>query len=184
MTAIDRLEIEMWNSCVLQRPIDDPKAVQDVFDRWSTDELAHIRERFLVLPVQTEHMTLIQEAIAQWNEREKKGLQRIGMSKNDFLQRFELGRQNFLTGNLNWMVHVISVGIKLDGVVRNMDWVNLFSWVLPQSDAKCANEHRQMGKMVAAFFYCELLAKYGNSGPGHDALRRIEARWLLANFEQ
>ena len=34
-----------------------------------------------------------------------------------------------------------------------MDWVNLFSWVLPNADRERAEAHRMVGRMVVALFY-------------------------------
>jgi hypothetical protein len=62
-----------------------------------------------------------------------------------------------------------------------MDWVNLFSWVLPNADRERAEAHRVVGRMVVALFYVELLSKHGADDQSLP-LRQIEARWRLVSL--
>jgi len=65
----------------------------------------------------------------------------------------------------------------------NMDWVSTFGWILPRADAANAERHREVGRMVTALFYSELMYKYLGQ-PDNKAMKRVEARWRLANEER
>lgn len=178
ISPIDQLEESLWSTCVIQRAATDKEALE----RWQTDELAHVRERFVVRPMPAELGGLVQRALAQWQEREQAMCSRLGMTREQFLNEFGKLRQDYSNGGRAWGIAVQSMSPSIQAAVRNMDWVNLFAWVLPQADPGRALEHRMVGRMVAAIFYVELLAKHGNTD-GQPALRKIEARWRLASQE-
>ena len=66
-------------------------------------------------------------------------------------------------------------------MVKNMDWVNLFSWILPLADKEGRESHIAIGRIVTAIFYTELLAHFDGSPFSAQALERIEARWQVVN---
>lgn len=75
-SPIDRLEEDLWGACVIQRAAPDKETVE----RWQTDELAHLRERFLVRPLPAELADLAGRALAQWQQREQAACARLGMT--------------------------------------------------------------------------------------------------------
>ncbi len=173
-SPIDQLEEALWGACVMQRAAPDEETV----NRWQTDELAHLRERFLVQPMPAEFDDLVGRALAQWRDREQQVCSRLAMSREAFLREFEKLRADHLGGGLEWRKTVASLAPKIYGAVRNMDWVNLFSWVLPNADRERAEAHRMVGRMVTALFYVEQLSKHGADDQAHP-LPKIEARWRL-----
>jgi hypothetical protein len=61
-----------------------------------------------------------------------------------------------------------------------MNWVNLFSWMLPYADKSKSKIYKDIGLMVTALFYVEMLYKYGDDLENNN-LHRIEARWRIVN---
>ena len=177
-TVIDRLEQELWSQCVTQRVAEDDEAIK----RWQADEAAHIRERFQVSPMKESTRPLVDEAVDEWERIEAISLKRMGgKTREQFLTEFTALREEFLRKKPLWGGKALSWGDIAYGAVKNMDWVNLFSWVLPQADPSHVAKHRLRGKMVTAVYYTEMLGKYGFSDePNHqDILARIDARWKL-----
>ncbi|WP_020504018.1 hypothetical protein [Lamprocystis purpurea] len=154
---------------------------EDAVERWQTDELAHLRERFVVRPLPAEFDDLAGRALAEWQDRENTLCSRLGMTPEAFLSEFEKLREDYLSGRQEWRHTVASLSPKIYGAVRNMDWVNLFSWVLPNADRERAEAHRTIGRMVVALFYVELLSKH-ESDDESLPLRKIEARWRLVSL--
>ncbi len=176
-SPIDKLEEALWGACVIQRAAPDEETV----NRWQTDELAHLRERFLVQPLPAEFNDLAGRALAEWRDREHQVCSRQGMTRDAFLSEFEKLREDHRGGGLEWRKTVASLAPKVYGAVRNMDWVNLFSWILPNADRERAEAHRVVGRMVVALFYVELLSKHGFDDQSLP-LRKIEARWRLVSL--
>ncbi|WP_295427354.1 hypothetical protein [uncultured Thiodictyon sp.] len=176
-SPIDRLEEALWGACVVQGAAPD----EGTLVRWQTDELAHLRERFSVRPLPAEFDDLARRALAQWQEREQVACARLGMAREAFLSEFEKLREDYLGGGQEWQRTALSLSSEIHGAVRNMDWVNLFSWVLPNADRERAETHRMVGRMVTALFYVELLFKHVLLDDQSLSLRKIEARWRLVS---
>ena len=176
---IEQLEEELWWKCVQEHAAKD----QEMAERWQTDESAHLREGYTILPMPDSLQPLVEKAIAQWRERKKKICSRLQMPPEQFVAEFTKARDQFLRDDDQWSVFVTRVGHVVYGAVRNMNWVNLFGWILPVADADNEDQHRETGRFIAALFYTELLLKYGNQqGNERDSvMRRIEVRWQLAN---
>lgn len=175
-SPIDKLEHELWNACIIQMPAKDHETI----DRWQSDEIAHLKECFFVQPIPLGLDELVKNALTQWQQIETKVSLNLGMNREQFLKEFEKTREDFLNKGTEWEKAVESMQFELYGVVRNMDWVNLFSWVLPGADKEYYENHREIGRMVTAIFYIELLSKYGFDDE-NIYLRNIEARWRLIN---
>ncbi len=156
-SPIDKLERELWDSCVTQHPAQN----QESTVRWQTDELSHLKERFSVHSMPAELDALVQDALIQWQKIEKKLCSGLGINREHFLNEFEKAREDFHNKGNEWQRLINSMKRGVYGAVRNMDWVNLFSWVLPNADKKHTEEHRKTGRMVTAVFYIELLSKHG-----------------------
>lgn len=170
-SPIDQLEEALWGACVIQHaPAND-----ETVERWQTDELAHLRERFLVRPLPAELADLAGSALAQWQEREQAACSRLGLTRDAYLRQFVTLREDYLHGGHDWQQPVALLSPAIHGAVRNMDWVNLFSWVLPNADRERVEAHRMVGRMVVALFYCELLSRHGADDESLP-LRKIEAR--------
>lgn len=176
ISPIDQLEEALWGACVMQRATPDEETVE----RWQTDELAHLRERFRVRPLPAELADLAGRALVQWQEREESVCSRLGLTRDAFLRQFATLREDYLHGGHDWQQHVALLAPAIHGAVRNMDWVNLFSWVLPNTDRERAEAYRMVGRMVVALFYCELLSRHGTDDESLP-LRKIEARWQLVS---
>jgi hypothetical protein len=175
-SAIEKLEQELWDACVIQRASQN----QEMTQRWQTDEYSHLKERFLVQTMPTELNHLVQNALLEWQSIENKVCLSSQIDREHFLIEFEKLRQDFLNGDREWLKVIKPLQAATNGAVRNMDWVNLFAWVLPNADKEHTEELRVTGRMVAAIFYIELLSKHGNN-PENDNLKKIEARWRLVN---
>jgi hypothetical protein len=175
-SPIEKLEEELWGACVIQRAATN----QQTIERWQTDESAHLRERFLVQPMPPELNDLVQSALAQWQQIEEKVCSGLGMSREEFLSEFKKSREGFLNRGREWQYAIARMRAGVSNAVRNMDWVNLFSWVLPNSDREHYEEYRAIGRMVTAVFYVELLSRHGHDYES-DYLRKIEARWHLVS---
>jgi len=130
-----------------------------------------------------ELLPLVEKAILQWKKIERSILSNLRIDKEQFLKDFEKAREGFLNGNEEWENFVSSVGSIVRGAIRNMDWVNLFSWVLPNADPENSAKHREAGKMITSIFYIELLSKHGKNPDRmiNDPLSKIEARWRIVN---
>ena len=176
ISPIDQLEEALWGACVMQPAASDEETVE----RWQTDELAHLRERFRVRPLPAELADLAGRALVQWQEREESVCSRLGLTRDAFLRQFATLREDYLHGGHDWQQHVALLAPAIHGAVRNMDWVNLFSWVLPNTDRERAEAYRMVGRMVVALFYCELLSRHGTDDESLP-LRKIEARWQLVS---
>lgn len=176
-TFIGQLEEELWWHCVQEHAADN----QRLAERWQTDDLAHLKERYTVLPMPDSLRPLLEKALIEWREREKAIGTRLQVTPEQFVDEFKKAREQFLKGNDEWSLFVNRTGRIAYGAVRNMSWVNLFGWVLPAADPHNEEQHRKTGRFITALFYTELLFKYGNSQEQGNLMRRIEARWQLAN---
>jgi hypothetical protein len=180
-SAIDRLEQEIWAACVRQRLAQDPETLE----RWRSDQVSHIRERFIIDPMPPSLQPLVDEANTQWEHIESSFLSRRAlMDKERFLSEFEAARSSLLQGTKEWGSFALIMGQRAWGVVRNLHWVNLFAWVLPTADPGNRSKHAAIGIMAAAIFYTEAMERH-RDGAGTtlgDPLVAIDARWKLANL--
>lgn len=180
-SAIDLMEKEVWACCVRQRAARDDATIA----RWQTDEYAHIKERFIVEPMEYEYQPLVEKALAEWQGIEDGFCAAIGMSSDEFLEAFAKARESFLIRfdkrDGVWQEFISKHGKTLYGRVRNMDWVNIFAWVLPQADPANRERNARIGKMVTACLYTEFMFKYAVGGAKQEPVRLIEARWRLVS---
>lgn len=175
-SSINKLEGLIWNTCVRAKAPDS----EDVVKIWQEDAYAHLTEGFMVLPMPSDLNESVQNALTSWNAIEEKVCCRINMSRGQFLDEFEKTREDFLKKGNIWKINAMKYSAQVYGSVLNMNWVNLFSWMLPYADRTNSKTHRETGRMVIALFYIELLSKYGDD---HENvyLKRIEARWRIVN---
>ncbi len=180
-TSIERLEQELWSRCVKQRPPKD----DEVFERWCKDELAHMRERFVIVRIPSDLNSLVEEATARWDQIETKVLGRLSMDRQTFIEAFDKGYMQMVSGDTQWMT-LLGLAGATRGAVRNMDWVNLFAWVLPVADKPNRYVHLSRGRIVAAMFYIEVLARYGLSArdDASSPVGKIDARWRFVSSMQ
>ena len=178
ISPIDKLVDEVWGYCVIQRA---PKN-EETLKRWQGDEFSRLKEGFVIHPLPLELSGLVQDAIKQWENIEKQVLDRLKMSREEFLIKFKELREDFLKQGKRWRPILFSLYPKVYGAVRNMEWVNLFSWMLPHAYREQMDQLQQIGRMVTALFYIEIIGRTDRfSGP--DPLRRIEARWQMVDSE-
>jgi|GEM_PF-1488188 len=173
-SAIETLQEELWGACVMQRAAQD----QEVANRWQTNELSHLKEGFRVQPMPDYLNSFVQDALAEWQQIENKACHNL--NRGQILSEFEKARDDFLNGGNDWRKIIAAMELSVNEAVLNIDWVNLFAWVLPNADKENAEEHKVTGRIVTAIFYIEQLIKHG-SHPEHNNLKRIEARWQLVN---
>lgn len=175
-SSINKLEGLIWNTCVRAKAPDS----EDAISKWQEDEYAHLTEGFMVLPMPSDLNESVQSAIAAWSAIEEKVCCSMDMSRRQFLDEFEKTRDDFLKNGKIWKINALKFADQVYGSVLNMNWVNLFSWMLPYADTTNSKTHKETGRMVTALFYIELLSKYGDD---HDNvyLKRIEARWRIVN---
>ena len=172
-SAIDRLIDEVWSCCIDRRPAHDAT----IMERWQSDPYAYIRESFVVTPLPPSLRPLVQDALNQWQGIEDRILDGIATSRDQFISEFENIRSLYLQGDAAWRTSITAKGCIVCGAVRNMEWVNLFSWILPTACPDLLPAIRQTGKMVTAVLHIEFLWK-SMSNPAD--LAGIEARWRLA----
>jgi len=176
-SPINRLEQELWDCCVRQVAAKD----METMEKWQDNPLSHLREGFSVNAMPSALESLSVQAIDRWKDIEAKICSNLNMSREHFIEEFEKARTSFLAGNADWKLFA-EHGLTVHGAVRNMDWVNLFTWVLPNADREKRDEHRSIGRMVAAVFYTELLSNCLESEYiDKESLRKIEARWQIVN---
>jgi hypothetical protein len=174
-SAIDRLEEKVWASCITQRAAQD----QQTIERWQRDHYAHLKERFIVSPIPATLNQLVEAALEEWQQRENRLFSSLGMSREQFLDKFEKTRTSFLQGKNAWQGFVYQTGEAVYAVVKNMDWVNLFSWILPVANTEIADRLYITGRTVATIFYIETLWKNLDARP--ENFKNIEACWKLAS---
>ena len=174
--SIDKLEREIWDIWVRECAAQDGETLK----RWQIDELSHLKERFLVQKLPSNLQYLAHNALNQWQELESKICLKLGMDRTEILHVFEAAREEFLRNDKNWERKINPLQNKVWGAVRNINWVDLFSWILPNADIEHSEEYRQIGRLIAAIFYIEMLSKYGHDRDNSN-LKKIEARWLLVN---
>jgi hypothetical protein len=121
----------------------------------------------------------MEAAFEEWQERENRLFSSLRMSREQFLEKFEKTREAFLQGKNDWQGFVYQTGEASYAVVKNMDWVNLFSWILPAANPEIADNLFIKGKTVAAIFYIEKLWKNLDARP--EDLKNVEACWKLAS---
>ncbi|RMG02685.1 MAG: hypothetical protein D6726_07075 [Nitrospirae bacterium] len=175
-SPIDSLIEEVWDCCITRLLPKD----REMRNRWEEDELTFLREGFRLAPLPEKLKPLTIEALAQWKEREEKVLERLKMDREVFLREFNLIRDSYLNKENNWQTPLLSMAHIVYGAVRNMDWVTLFTWILPITDSENAAKYLEAGKMITALFYLEILYKYLANPQGCHALDKIETRWQMA----
>ncbi len=176
-SPIDRLIEEAWDCCIIRLlPVDSAMR-----ERWENDEMTYLKEGFRLGPLPEELKPLVSEALKQWDERQKKALESLKMDRDAFLREFRLIRTSCLEGGREWVTPLLSMAHLVYGAVRNMDWVNLFTWILPNTDRENAGTYIETGQMVTALFYLEILYKHLANPRGFNALDKIEVRWKLVD---
>jgi hypothetical protein len=177
MDPISKLDQKLWDCCVRQRGATD----DIVAKRWEHDPLAYQQEGFVIEPMPSSMQPLVDQAVTQWKQIEEKVCSNLKMSREQFIDEFEKARSSFRAGNNEWKKFVRQYGPAVYGAVLNMDVVNLFTWILPAADTDRQEAHRSIGRMVAAFFYTELLYKSEQAVPDDSTFLKMEARWSLVN---
>jgi len=81
--SIDELESEIWSICVMQRAAQD----EETINRWQTNELSHLKERFLVQPLPLELKNMAHSALIEWQQLEKKNMFKL---RHESYRVFEL----------------------------------------------------------------------------------------------
>lgn len=176
-SPISQLEQELWGCCVHQRAAGN----KEMAERWQNDPFAYQQEGFVIERLPPSMLPLVEQAITEWKRIEGKVCSNLQMSREQFLEEFEKAWSNFQSGGNEWNTFA-RYGSIVDGAVRNMDIVNLFAWILPAADPDRREEHRAIGRMVAAVFHTELLYKGASQADPNDAtFRRLEARWRLVD---
>jgi hypothetical protein len=177
-SPIDQLESDLWIECVLQSLAEDDATIE----RWTNNEVVHIKERFIINPMPARMEPLLNQAEVQWKKIEYLVLTKLGQTRDQFLKEFELAREHYISGSKEWEGYAIKM-LCLSGAVRNIAWVNLFSWIVPAAICTNIGKYRDIGRMVTAIFYSEQLSKHLShpSEESIDILRRLEARWFLVN---
>lgn len=100
----------------------------------------------------------------------------LKMTRDQILKEFEKARESYVNKGAEWQMKIMGIQVVLNGAVRNMDWVNLFTWILPVADKEHADEYRTLGRMITAIYYIEIMSKQGYDYEYRD-LKRIEAGW-------
>ena len=107
MSPIDKLEGELYRACVVEKNFfNSREEAMAAMERYKTDELARLRDLFSVKPLPPRLKPLVQEALSEWQEIERNACSRLGMTSDEFLKRFEEGRQKFLDRNSEWILDV------------------------------------------------------------------------------
>ncbi len=168
----------MWFSCILERAAKD----QEELERWQSDEVAHIKGRFIVRHIPDDLKPLVEEAVNQWHSIEKE-IFPTEIEKERFMKEFEEARSDLLSGGEGWKLFASKYGAVVYGKVRNMDWVNLFSWILPKAIPGESVRFKEIGRIVTSLFYTEIMFKSKNSPNirGNKLFQKIEARWKLVS---
>ena len=178
-SPIDSLVEKVWSECVTQRPAE---GIEEA-NKWHKDEVAHLNDRYIVSPLPKNLKTLVEEAINQWAFIEIGSYKKTGLDRYQYLEEFEKVLELYRSGDSGWNQNLGKLIIP--GIIPNQEWVNLFSWILPKADPEKKKIYKNVGRLVTAFYYAELLKKYGvkneNEIDLYEYLRKIDARWVLTN---
>ncbi len=179
MTKMTELEEIVWTECV-ERLMPPDKETQE---RWENDPFAMHQEHFRIRPLPPQHNKLLTAAHQEWVDEEHFALNRLGMTEDEFANRFPVLREGFLAGNEESMRAAATYGMALQGVVRNMDMVNCFASFLPRALPDRRKEQAEFGKRIVAMFYLEQMYKAQQSGMDYAALglKRADALWRFAS---
>jgi hypothetical protein len=90
-SAIDQLGDALWGACVIQHAAPD----DDAMERWQTDELSHLRERFIVRPMPDALDDLVRRALADWQGREQKLCAALEMPPRAVSERLRTAQGGF-----------------------------------------------------------------------------------------
>ena len=91
-SSINRLYTELEWKCVSQRTAGS----SEVFERWENDSAAYLRESFVFAPMPAQLEPLLNEVLAEWNQRQQKFLAKINRNEEEFLDDFRADRNDFL----------------------------------------------------------------------------------------
>lgn len=91
-SAINRLYTELEWKCVNQHAAGSP----EVFERWENDPVAYLRESFFFSPMPAQLEPLLNEALAEWKQRQEDFLVKINKNEGEFLNDFLAVRNDFL----------------------------------------------------------------------------------------
>jgi hypothetical protein len=170
-SIIDQLVESAWDNCVGRKAAKD----QEEAIKWQNDEYAFIKESISVQSLPSMLVPDVDKALDQWSKIEQRVLEELRMTQEQFLTEFERTRQCYLSGNNSWRNSKV-LNVCVTGVVRNMEWVNLFGWMLPESYPSIKKSMPNISKMVTAIFYLELLIR--RESPSY--MSKIEVRWKMA----
>jgi len=178
LTSIDRLWEEVYWCCVNPLyPKDETTA-----KLWKEDEFLRLKHGYYITPLPEKLKGHILDAISFWKRREIEVFEKMGMKRDEFLRKFRELREDYYQGGKRWKKNVVIFYSKVKGAVKNIQWVDLFSWILPIADSENVEVYRSIGMVMTALFYIEMLFK--SSYPsGEDYIKRIEARWKIVNMD-
>ena len=129
-----------------------------------------------------EHHPLVDQALEEWQARETRALERLGLSRSQLLEEFKSVRVAFSEGATLDKRRVRYLGDTLHSVVWNISWVSLFAWMLPRALPR-RSDVIDVGEVMLAIFYLETVYKHVLDDMSDDSLQssisKLEARLRL-----
>ena len=153
---IDKLSERLaGRACQVAAPTDE------LFKRWQIDAYAKLTEGYNVFPIDETFNPLISAALDEWRSIEEEVCKHLEMTSEEIINTVTSSRKAFGDGGLKWDMILSPLRACPNGVIRNIGWVNTFTWILPRADAENKERYKRVGQLVAALFYVEMFSRYG-----------------------
>jgi hypothetical protein len=179
---IDQLSEELWNLC--PQPVAE---TDEEVKEWYYQPESHLKKfSELVQPLRPSMNSLVQEAINEWQKIEFNLFFVLKINRADFIDEFKKTRELFFSKKMDWQPGIYKYGLLCEGLVRNMEWINAFSWQLPAADPKNCKKYVEIAEVMIAVMYLEILVKYMDEADPdnlNEPLKKIEARYKVV-FER
>jgi hypothetical protein len=172
MSAIDDLISELDK--LAPRPVASDGAEAKL---WLSDFKAYTRARMRnVRPLPNHLRPLLEGALEEWRDREKKFLPK---GRSEFLDWTPQAIQKFSPKSRPPDFGIVMVGEKnaRTHTVRNIAWVHAFAWILPLADPQNAAEYGSIGEVMATIMCCEAILKWPENLADYKFLRSVAAEF-------
>ena len=178
MQYISQLSNELWNLC--PAPLAE---TEDEAKDWYYKPENHLKKFIeLVRPLPASMNPVIKEAIKEWQKIESDFFSDLKVSKVDFIDEFKKNRDSFFSRKTDWQTGIYKYGLLCEGVVLNIEWINVFAWQLPAVDPKNSERYYEMAQVMISIMYLEIFVKYAREADPdklNEPLKNIEARYKI-----
>ncbi len=150
---------------------------ESTLERWESNVSLHLREGFLIKLIQEDHRNIVNLAVASWKERELIILKLFDGSYEEFSQMFTFLHAKILCeksisrcGNTPMELKINLASQRSRLLVRNIGWCRKFCYFLPLIVPDMKAQLAQIGGMMSAVFYLEMLEKAKDRSQQNDLI--------------